>query len=213
MFPDVRSFGVHADGTQIAAPSRASYYASRALARLAHKAPGVLEAVAPISGQNPRQLQHAIALLTDAADDLQILEYIKARDNASHPRNMAAFLSSKGDPHTMATTPFDALTTLSNSQFKAVSQLKLPLPTTKIEDGPRQCPTCKRTSRGILRATSPPVPTVDPFGDHSTSCQEASGSFRTRLWHDPLVRVWFHLMRNVGICSVKEPEGVVIGSG
>ena len=137
MFPDVRSMRALSTIAQPTAPSRASYYASRALARLVHKAPGVLEAVEPSSGLHPRQLQHAIALLTDAADDLCILERIGHLDNKTHPRNMAAFLSSKGDPHTMATTPFDNFTTLSNDQFRAVTQLKLLLSTTSIETG--QC--------------------------------------------------------------------------
>jgi hypothetical protein len=35
--------------------------------------------------------------LTDAADDLRILERMGHLDNKTHPRNMAAFLSSKGD--------------------------------------------------------------------------------------------------------------------
>ena len=70
MFPDVRSLRARPVLEQPTAPSRASFYASRALARLLHKAPGVLEAVEPSSGLNPRQLQNAIALLTDAADDL-----------------------------------------------------------------------------------------------------------------------------------------------
>jgi hypothetical protein len=143
MFPDVRSMRAHATIGPPAAPSRSSFYASRALARLLHKAPGVLEAVEPSSGLHPRQLQHAIALLTDAADDLRILECISHQDNKTHPRNMAAFLSSKGDPHTMATTPVDNFTTLSNEQFRTVTQLKLLLSITNIEDGPMQCPTCK----------------------------------------------------------------------
>jgi hypothetical protein len=60
--------------TQPIAPSRASFYSFSALARLLHKAPDVLEAVEPSSGLHPRQLQHTIALLTDAADDLRIFK-------------------------------------------------------------------------------------------------------------------------------------------
>jgi hypothetical protein len=213
MFPDVRSLRAHAAIGQPTAPSRASYYASRALARLMHKAPGVLEAVEPSSGLHPRQLQHAIALLTDAADDLRILERISRLDNKTHPRNMAAFLSSKGDPHTMATTPFDNFTTLSNDQFRAVTQLKLLLSTTNIEDGPMQCPTCKQKSTTFLKNTLPPVPVVDSYGDHSTSCQEASGSLRTKFWHDPQVRAWFYLMRGAGFRCVAEQQGIVVSSG
>ncbi len=56
-------------------------------------------------------------------------------------------------------------------------------------------------------------PTADVFGDHSTSCQEASGSLRTELWHDPMVRIWLFLMRGAGIRCDKELQGVVIGSG
>jgi hypothetical protein len=213
MFPDVRNLRTRARMDQPIAPSRASFYASRALARLLHKAPGVLEAVEPSSGLHPRQLQHTIALLTDAADDLRILERIHHLDNKTHPRNMAAFLSSKGDPHTMATTPFDSLTTLSNMQFKTVTQLKLLLPTTNTEDGPMQCPTCKQTSKTFLKGTLPPVPTVDSYSDHSTSCKEASGSLRTKLWHDPQVRVWFYLMRGAGFRCEREKEGIVVSSG
>jgi hypothetical protein len=88
--------------------------------------------VEPSSGLHPRQLQRTIALLTDEADNLRILEYINHLDNKNHPRNMAAFLSSKGDPHTMATTPFDSLTALSNLQFKAITELKLLLTTTSV---------------------------------------------------------------------------------
>ena len=213
MFPDVRSLFALVDGEQRVAPSQASYFASRALARLLKKAPGVLEAVAPTSGLSPRKLQHSIALLTDAADDLHIMELIKGVDNISHPRYMAAFLSSKGDPQTMAATPSDNLTTISNLQLRKIAQLKLLLPTTNFEEGPRQCPTCKRTSAESLKATFPLFPTVDVFGDHSTSCQEASGSLRTKLWHDPMVRVWLYLMRGAGIRCDKELQGVVIGSG
>jgi hypothetical protein len=213
MFPDVRSMRAHATIGQPTAPSRSSFYASRALARLLHKAPGVLEAVEPSSGLHPRQLQHAIALLTDAADDLRILERISHQDNKTHPRNMAAFLSSKGDPHTMATTPVDNFTTLSNEQFRTVTQLKLLLSITNIEDGPMQCPTCKRNSTMFLKGTDPPVPIVDSYGDHSTSCKEASGSLRTKLWHDPQVRVWFFLMRAAGFRCEREQEGIVVSSG
>ena len=213
MFPDVRSLRARSTIAQPTAPSRASYYASRALARLVHKAPGVLEAVEPSSGLHPRQLQHAIALLTDAADDLRILERIGHLDNKTHPRNMAAFLSSKGDPHTMATTPFDNFTTLSNDQFRAVTQLKLLLSTTNIEDGPMQCPTCKQNSTMFLKGTLPPVPVVDSYGDHSTSCKDASGSLRTKYWHDPQVRVWFYLMRAAGFRCETEKRGIVVSSG
>jgi hypothetical protein len=71
----------------------------------------------------------------------RILERISRLDNKTHPRNMAAFLSSKGDPNTMATTPFDNFTALSNDQLRAVTQLKLLVSTTSIEDGPMQYPT------------------------------------------------------------------------
>jgi hypothetical protein len=83
---------------QLIASSRASFQFSRILARLSHKAPGVLEAVGPSSGLHPRQLHNTMALSTDAADYLRILKFINHLDNKTHPRNIAAFLSSKGDP-------------------------------------------------------------------------------------------------------------------
>jgi hypothetical protein len=126
---------------------------------------------------------------------------------------MAAFLSSKGDPHTMATTPSENFTTLSNEQFRVITQLKLLLSTTNIEDGPMQCPTCKQNSTMFLKNTLPPVPIVDSYGDHSTSCKETSGSLRTKLWHDPQVRVWFYIMRAAGFRCEKEREGLVVSSG
>jgi hypothetical protein len=113
----------------------------------------------------------------------------------------------------MATTPFDNFTTLSNDQFRAVTQLKLLLSTTNIEDGPMQCPTCKQNSTMFLKGTVPPVPVVDSYGDHSTSCKDASGSLRTKHWHDPQVRVWFYLMRAAGFRCETEKRGIVVSSG
>ncbi len=76
-----------------------------------------------------------------------------------------------------------------------------------------QCPTCKQNSTMFLKGTLPPVPVVDSYGDHSTSCKEASGSLRTKLWHDPQVRVWFFLMRAAGFRCEREQEGIVVSSG
>jgi hypothetical protein len=101
---------------------------------------------------------------------------------------------------------------LSNMQFKTGTQLKLLLPTTITEDGPMQCPTFKQNSKTSLKGTLPPVPTVDSYSDYSTSSKEASGSLRTKLWHDPQVRVWFYLMRGAGFRCEREKQGMVVSS-
>jgi len=213
LFPDVRSLNTASGGVLPEAPSKAAYFASRALARLVAKAPGVLEAVAPSTGVTPRQLQHAISLQTDCADKLAILQCISAEGSPSHPRHMAAYYSSAGDSITFATTPVDTLTTISNADFKTIINLKLLLPFTTFEDAPKQCPSCHKLSTEVISGTSPSAYVVDRFGDHTSSCSRVSGSHRTTEWHDRLVRAWFFIIRSTGVRCGTEVNGLVVGSG
>ena len=131
MFPDVRTLIRTAPSrtslTTPAAPSSVSHFAARAAARLIAETPAVLEALAPVNGQTPRQLQHRIGLLVDGTTNLQIAQELSQADNPSHPRHKAARHSSLGDAYTPCAIPGDQ-TTINNEHFSIIVRLKLLLP-------------------------------------------------------------------------------------
>ena len=216
MFPDVRTLvKPHGSPTAAAppatAPSSAAFLAARAVTRLTAVAPGVLEAVAPIRGQTPRQLQHSISLLVEDAHHLSIVERLTKIDNPTHPRHQSAYLSSSGDAHTMGAIPGEQ-TTISNELFSTIARIKLLLPIHPYNGEVLQCPRCHGVSSTSLPETAPPWPLVDPYGDHSLSCKHISGGARTKLRHDQLVQAWLHVIRYAGVSCAAEQEGVVAGS-
>ena len=86
MTPDPRAlFQGDPSRAPSASPSTWAGWAARALTRIHSKAPGILEVLAPASGQTPRSLQHAISRLTDDADSLSLISALQRVDDPKMP--------------------------------------------------------------------------------------------------------------------------------
>ncbi len=171
MFPDVRTLvkpygsptGASPPATApppTTAPSSAAFLAARAATRLIALSPGILEAVAPIRGQTPRQLQHSTSLLVEDTHHLSVVERLTKIDNPTHPRHQSAYLSSSGDAHTMGAIPGEQ-TTISNELFTTITRIKLLLPIHPYNGEVLQCPRCHGVSSTSLPETAPLWPLVD----------------------------------------------------
>jgi hypothetical protein len=97
------------------APSRLAYFASRALARLDSRAPGVHEVLRLRDIKSPSHLQHRLTELTDNADLLLVKGAIEANDTKEYPWRSALFNSNCGDPYTFSTVPIDKTATITDN--------------------------------------------------------------------------------------------------
>ena len=196
----------------LAAPSTWAGWAARALTRIHSKAPGVLEVLAPASGQTPRSLQHALSLLTDDADSLSLIAALKRVDDAKMPWRQARYYSNCDNSYLPNTVPSDTFTTFENEDFEIAIKRRLLLPIYHFNSGETfMCPRCKETSNsGCIRFSS--EPNVDLYGNHAVRCPSASGGPRTEFWHDPLVLMWERIARFAGYKVDHEAKNLVISA-
>ncbi len=102
------------------APSRLAYFASRALARLNSRAPGVHEVLRLRDNRSPSHLQHRLTELISNADLLLVKGEIEAQDTKEYPWRSALFNSNCGDPYSFNTVPKDKTTTITDNLDFAV---------------------------------------------------------------------------------------------
>jgi len=118
MTPDPRAlFQGDPSRAPSASPSTWAGWAARALTRIHSKAPGILEVLAPASGQTPRSLQHAISRLTDDADSLSLISALQRVDDPKMPWRQARYHSNCDNSFLPITVPSDTFTTFENEDY------------------------------------------------------------------------------------------------
>ena len=75
----------------------------------------------------------------------------------------------------------------------------------------RKCPVCHKEST-CERSVQEPVRSVDEFGDRIVGCKGVLPVW-TKLWHDPLVKVWHMPARVAGLSCGKEVSNLMLHSG
>ena len=213
MTPDPRSLyyinQIHHHSTAL---STWSGWAARALARTHAKAPGVLEALAPIPGSTSRSFQHLLSILSDDADSLGVVHSLQIIDDPNYPWRGARYLSACGDSFSFNTLPSDSSTTFENSDFETALKRRLLTEIYTKNDGETLvCPRCKVTteSGNIGRSHTPEL---DLFGNHAVRCPSASGGPKAHLWHDPLVQQWTRIARFAGERANDEVRNMVLAN-
>jgi hypothetical protein len=187
------------------APSNHSFFASRALARLHSRNPGVLGIFRPNTGdltevRTSRSLQHKITELVDATDLIIVKSLIQRTDDPSYPWRGALFNSNCGDTHTFNTVPQDKYTTfIDNRDFEIMYIRRLLMNLSNFSSERHLCPSCMCDSNQLYKNTNRTK--LDEFGGHALHCASNSSGFRTKYWHNPLVsclrnsREWLALRR------------------
>ena len=118
---------------------------------------------------------------------------------------MELYHSNCGGAVTFAMAPSGPAATLPNEIFKTGMKRRLLIEITPVTPSERcKCPvfhkepTCERGEQG-------PVRSVDEFCDHIVGCKGVL-PVRTKLWHDPLVRVWYMLARMAGLSCDRQTQ-------
>ena len=108
----------------MSAPSRLAFFASRALARLNSRAPGVHEVLRSRDRRTPSHLQHRLTELMDNADLLLVRGEIESQDTKEYPWRSALFNSNFGDPYTFSTVPKDKTMAIADNLKFAVMYMR-----------------------------------------------------------------------------------------
>ena len=206
-FPDVRRMVPHMPGSSMSlagapllpSPPSHAAAAARALGRLLPSSPGILEKIDPVD-LTCRKLQHSMAQANDDYLAARFHDTLLDHNGLSSKRHQSYYLSSKGDAHTFATVPTDSHSTHGNEIFPFMlsRRLLLKLKPFQMEEA-SVCPGCK-------------VLSPDPYGDHAVTCNSSTGP-KTKLWHDPLVRVFQAVCSASGHRARAEVTGHIVLGG
>ena len=189
--------------------------ALRAAVRIKSVCPGAIELLSKYRDGSTRSLQHDVTSLLDQGESISLTEAITRLDNPSHPRHRALYYSNRGDSHSWSAIPCDNATIVPNQEYQTMFRRRLLLPTENREAGIDNwmCPMCHVKSDATLPRSEPHYPEINTHGDHAVRCQKAMSTYRTKLWHDPLVKLIDDIGRKCGLNMKMEAYGSVPETG